>query len=307
MKELILIDNKYLHEFNFLREPKRFNDLLLYQLGEIYCDNSAVVESHVHNNFFEITYVVSGTGVIYAGNESKVVKKNDVYLSLPYEWHEIISDKTEPLRYYYIAFSYDQGSEFYKILFDNNLLSLSGTMRVYHSASFADTFIQLISILESYNAPLSSKQFELTVKLFTINIYRIYQQIFTKTYLSPTISGEQSLYYKIINYIDRNLTKINKLTDIANDLNYNYVYISRIFKHKFGKSIYSYYSNKKLELAKKLIDEGQMSITEISDYLNYSSIYVFSRIFKKRFGISPNAYKQDPHKLEDNEDFTMLD
>ncbi len=296
MKDSQFINNKYLYDFSFFNEPKRFNDLILYQLGEIYCNNSAVVESHIHDNFFELTFVISGKGLVFAGNECKEVGKNDVFISLPYERHEIISDKIDPIRYYYVAFSYDKNSEYHKILFDNSMLSLSSSMRIYHSSQFAEKFVSLISTFESGDLPYSNRYFELSMKLLTIDIFRIYQQIFTQTYQSPTISGEQNLYYKIMNYIDRNLTKINKLTDIANDLNYNYVYISRIFKQKFNESIYSYYSNKKLELAKKLIDEGKMSITEISDYLNYSSIYVFSRIFKKRFGISPNTYKQQNDK-----------
>ena len=45
-----------------------------------------------------------------------------------------------------------------------------------------------------------------------------------------------------------------------------------------------------------MLEENKATITEISDYLNYSSIYVFSRIFKKRFGISPSTYKQQSAK-----------
>jgi len=297
MKDNIIIDNKYSYDFNHLNDPRRFNDLLLYQLGEIYCDNNAVVESHVHNNFFELTYVVSGTGIIYAGNEARTVKKNDLFLSLPYERHEIISDKVDPLRYYYMAISYDKNSEFCKMLYDNDMLSLPASTRIHSTSSLASTFVNLISTLES-SAPYSDLKFELSVKVLTINICQIYQQILTKEYSSPVLNSEQNLYYKIMNYIDHNLTSINKLTDIADNLNYNYVYISRIFKHKFGKSIYSYYSNKKLELAKQLIDEDKMSITEISEHLNYSSIYVFSRIFKKRFDISPSAYKMQQSKQQ---------
>lgn len=299
MKEHIIISNKYLHDFNYLAEPKKYNDLQLYQLGEIYCDNNAVVESHVHNNFFELTYIISGTGVIYAGSESRVVKKNDLFLSLPYERHEIISDKTDPLRYYYVALSYDKGSEYFKILYDSNLLSLPTSMRLYNSTDFGATFVSLLSTLES-NAQHSDLKFELSIKLLTINIHQIYHRIYTKKYSSPILSSEQNLYYKIMNYIDRNLTDINKLTDIADNLNYNYVYISRIFKHKFGQSIHTYYSNKKLEMAKQLIDAGELSITEISEKLNYSSIYVFSRIFKKHFGISPSAYKQQKDRAKQN-------
>ena len=43
MKDNIIIENKFSYDFNHLKNPRKFGDLLLYQLGEIYCNNSAVV------------------------------------------------------------------------------------------------------------------------------------------------------------------------------------------------------------------------------------------------------------------------
>ena len=295
MKDNIIIENKFSYDFNHLKNPRKFGDLLLYQLGEIYCNNSAVVEPHIHNDFFELTYIISGTGIIYAGNTPTEVKKNDLFVSLPYERHEIISDKVDPLRYYYIAFSFETGAEFKEILYDQRMLSLSAASRTHNISMLGQTFVELISTLENDTLNTDIK-YELLVKILCINVCQIYRQITTKTYSSPNIDNEQNLYYRTMNYIDHNLTKIGRLTDIADKLNYNYVYISRIFKRKFGKSIYTYYSDKKLELAKQMLEENKATITEISDYLNYSSIYVFSRIFKKRFGISPSTYKQQSAK-----------
>ncbi len=63
-----------------------------------------------------------------------------------------------------------------------------------------------------------------------------------------------------------------------------------------GKSISSYFINKKLELSKELIEQGELSITEIANSLHYSSIYVFSRAFKDKFGICPKEYRNSLKK-----------
>lgn len=81
MKDNIIIENKFSYDFNHLKNPRKFGDLLLYQLGEIYCNNSAVVEPHIHNDFFELTYIISGMGIVYAGNLPTEVKKT-ICLSL---------------------------------------------------------------------------------------------------------------------------------------------------------------------------------------------------------------------------------
>lgn len=97
----------------------------------------------------------------------------------------------------------------------------------------AASFTELISQLESYNE-YSALKFELLVKVLCINVTQVFSNIHTQHYTSPLIDSEQTLYYRIINYIDHNLTKIDRLSDIAGELNYNYVYISRVFKKNSG-------------------------------------------------------------------------
>lgn len=291
MKNLDTTKNKFLYDFNFLMDPKIINDLILYQLGEIYCDDNAICKTHTHLDFFELTFIVSGKGVIYCEDEPVCVKKNDLFVSLPFERHKIISDSKEPLRYYFISFSFLPDSIYKKdILYSPTLLHLPATLRVHNSQSWANTFVSLLSVIQE-TTEFSNLKFELMVKTLAINLWQTYQELPTAQYTSPTGFEEQNLFYKIIHYIDEHLTTINNLTEIAEALHYNYVYISRIFKLKSGKSIYQYFSERKLLLAEQLLKEGTMSITKIAEHLNYSSIYVFSRSFKKYFGVSPSIYE----------------
>ncbi len=291
MKNLDTTKNKFLYDFNFLMDPKIINDLILYQLGEIYCDDNAICKTHTHLDFFELTFIVSGKGVIYCEDEPVCVKKNDLFVSLPFERHKIISDSKEPLRYYFISFSFLPDSIYKKdILYSPTLLHLPATLRVHNSQSWANTFVSLLSVIQE-TTEFSNLKFELMVKTLAINLWQTYQELPTAQYTSPSGFEEQNLFYKIIHYIDEHLTTINNLTEIAEALHYNYVYISRIFKLKSGKSIYQYFSERKLLLAEQLLKEGTMSITKIAENLNYSSIYVFSRSFKKYFGVSPSIYE----------------
>ena len=49
--------------------------------------------------------------------------------------------------------------------------------------------------------------------------------------------------------------------------------------------------NKKLEYAAQLLEENNVSPTEIAALIGYESIHSFSKAFKKRFGMSPVHYK----------------
>jgi len=94
-----------------------------------------------------------------------------------------------------------------------------------------------------------------------------------------------------MNYISYNLLNMDKLTDIADQMGYNYSYLTKIFKQTTGKSITDYYISKKMEIAASLIIGTASSITKIAEKLNYSSVYTFSKAFKLYYGLSPLSYR----------------
>ncbi|MBR2181136.1 MAG: helix-turn-helix transcriptional regulator [Oscillospiraceae bacterium] len=68
-------------------------------------------------------------------------------------------------------------------------------------------------------------------------------------------------------------------------------HLKALFKKNTGYSIMDYYTHLKLERAKILINEGNLSISDIAELLGYSSIHYFSRVFKAKTGITPTEFK----------------
>ena len=65
----------------------------------------------------------------------------------------------------------------------------------------------------------------------------------------------------------------------------------RFSKKHTGKSPNEYIIELRLQFAKNLLDNTNMSIKQISERVGYSDQYFFSRIFKKYLGISPQSYR----------------
>lgn len=53
-----------------------------------------------------------------------------------------------------------------------------------------------------------------------------------------------------------------------------------------------YVNHLKLEKSKELIGKAELNITQISNYLGYSSVHYFSRQFKQKYGMSPSEYSK---------------
>ena len=68
--------------------------------------------------------------------------------------------------------------------------------------------------------------------------------------------------------------------------------LSKKFKRELGFNISSYIMRRKLEEAKSLLNYTDMTISEISEYLCFSSQAYFQNVFKKKYGITPKEYRK---------------
>lgn len=280
----------YHYDINYTIQPQFYGDLVLYQMGELMCDVDTIVDSHVHLNWYEFTYIFSGEGVIYTNNQPTVVKKDDIYLSLPNEIHKIVSDNISPLRYFFCAFNLTEKSEIKPILNEYNNIIISEQKRKFTVPSLTYHFKNLLTAINQ-DSNISKLTLEYELKTAIIKAYSLLKTYNNTEYKAPKINSTAILCFNIINYIDNNITTLNNVSEIADVFGYNYSYLSRAFKKIMGNSISDYFYNKKLSIAKHMIEEGESSVSDIASALNYSSIYVFSRSFKEKYGSSPNNYK----------------
>jgi AraC-like DNA-binding protein len=90
-----------------------------------------------------------------------------------------------------------------------------------------------------------------------------------------------------MNYVDSHIYTLKSLKELGVLTGYNYNYASNVFKAVTGETLLNYYRSKRLKTARLLLNEGKLSVSELSTLLNYSSVYAFSRAFKDKYGVSP--------------------
>ena len=77
---------------------------------------------------------------------------------------------------------------------------------------------------------------------------------------------------------------------------YDYTYLSNLFSEVEGNTIRKYIIQCKIERVKELILSDEISLTDISLQLNYSSVAHLSNQFKKVTGLTPSSFKHLKHK-----------
>lgn len=94
------------------------------------------------------------------------------------------------------------------------------------------------------------------------------------------------VHYSDLNEINQSLMHI-----IADRLNKDYTYLSRLFSDAEGTTIERYIIQQKIEKVKELIGYGELNLNEISYKMGYSSSAHLSAQFKAVTGMSPSKYK----------------
>ncbi|MCT4643670.1 MAG: helix-turn-helix transcriptional regulator, partial [Carboxylicivirga sp.] len=77
----------------------------------------------------------------------------------------------------------------------------------------------------------------------------------------------------------------------ANKLNISYSLFRTEFKKYTGVSPGQYLLQLKIQMAKNLLSNSQLSVKEVSFKSGFESPYYFSRVFKKHTGHTPTEFK----------------
>jgi len=78
----------------------------------------------------------------------------------------------------------------------------------------------------------------------------------------------------------------------AEELQVGYSWFRKIFKSYTGLSPGQYCIQLKIEKARTLLADPNLSVKEIAYTLNFESSFYFSKLFKEKTGITPTAYRQ---------------
>lgn len=86
------------------------------------------------------------------------------------------------------------------------------------------------------------------------------------------------------------------LTELCGYLGFSSSYFSTLFKAKMGKNYSRYLMELRLHRAAELLRDTDDTALSIGYQVGYSAPNYFSREFKRRFGMSPSAYRKEQRK-----------
>lgn len=233
---------------------------------------------HGHD-FYELELIIHGCGKQWVNNTCIPINPGSLYLCTPFDVHRIEAD--EPLHIVSIHFleetaqqiNFDQIQDAWSMQLDQQ------TLDFYSALAF--------SILEEkkQNIPYYQQQMLSVATLMLVHLLRNG----SRHSAAPANHNMQ----KILKYICENYSNPNlRLKDVAQISGLSVCHFSTIFNHVVGCGFSEYLCSYRLHRATLLLSECNLSITEISYEVGFSTLSHFFRCFHATYGCTPKQYRQ---------------
>lgn len=243
-------------------ENKGFEDFNPVETGFAKCDVGCTCGPYNRSRFI-FHYVVSGKGTVLIEDKEYNVKCGEVFLLPPDKNVYYYADSKEPWEYIWIGFTGKLSKRFFE---------LESPVFPFDKRIFEE-----IKMLDLY--PDTREEY-LVTKLF-----EIYMELFGDRKKSDVVTA-------VADYIDHSYAEPITIEDIAKDIKLDRHHLARIFKKKTGSTMQQYLIDRRLNQAKKLLVTS-LDVTACAEAVGYRDVFVFSKAFKKKFGISPANFKKN--------------
>ena len=231
---------------------------------------------------FQINYITSGKGIYTSGGNTYHVKAGSILLLFPgikHTYHPLIDTGWHN---YWVRFN----GSFFSSLMIKDVLS---PKKVFFEPGLHDSIMSIYNlILEEVTNMRPLYQLRLCAAIISL-VVEVLDRERNKTI--PTYY--ETIVEKAKFLMEQNIFNSLNINTLEKQLGINPVHFQRYFKLSTSMSPYNYYINKKIMKAKSLLGEMNVSVKEAANQLGFDDEFYFSRLFKKKTGITPSKWKKN--------------
>jgi AraC-like DNA-binding protein len=123
----------------------------------------------------------------------------------------------------------------------------------------------------------------------TLEILGLVHALCTQSELVHDEDGESVERAKF--FLRENLEAPLDMKMLIKELPMSYSKFRKLFKGSTGESPNQYHLNLRLDKAKELLNTTNLNVTEVAYNLGFESVFYFSKLFKKKNGVSPKSFR----------------
>ncbi len=261
----------------------------------------------MHNHaYIELLYIYSGNCTHFVEDKEFSMKQGDICILAPHTMHAISvsSDDTIVMNIMLSQQIFDRS--FFELLRGGSVM-IKFFEDLFYKRDFISPYViyptgtdeQIQSLSEQMYIEVEGQQYAyrrsllLLVQALFIRLIRKYEMLAIVTTATENTFNNHAV--SILGYLSLNYNHTS-LNDTAAFFGYAPNYLGKMLKCYTGKTYTEIVLEYQLENACKLLEKGDMSITDISQEIGCFDASHFTRKFKKKYGISPTEYREQHKK-----------
>ena len=171
----------------------------------------------------------------------------------------------------------------------------NANQKYYYENKISNPIFLILNELKRFDINSSTKNLFLKAK-----IYELFSHLYNRNRdlnieQCPFLTNEENFkkIKKAKDIIIENMTNPPSLVELSEEINLSLKKLKEGFKKIYGKPVYQFLIEYKMELAKKLLSDNNYNVNEVSLKLGYSTASHFITAFKNKYGLTPKNFKQN--------------
>lgn len=235
---------------------------------------------HWHDNL-ELLYFTKGGSSVINGNEELYVNEGEIVVFNSEALHYVKGNKENPPEYiivqldatYFEAMGFNFAeANICKIIKDENISNI-----------LENALQEQTEARPFYRESVKAMMLQMLVIIF--------RNYLTDDNNNSDISNKLRLTKKVVKYIKRHYDEDLTVEKISAHCGYSRFYVSKTFKEITGYTVIWYINAARIEKAKSLLKNGDLSMSEIALQCGFVNQSYFGKVFKRLENISPHEYK----------------
>lgn len=110
-------------------------------------------------------------------------------------------------------------------------------------------------------------------------------------------TADITMLYQVKERLLDNLEEAPSIEELAQFAGVSETKLKKIFKQVFGKTIFQYFQNFRMQEAARLLSEERLSVSEVGYQLGFSNLGHFTKVFEDVIGVKPKRYSKLGYKI----------
>ena len=235
---------------------------------------------HTHNHM-ELFFIIGGKGQFLIEDRLLPVDVNNLVIINPNVVHTEVSLNAQPLEYIVLGV---EGIQLATSDTSNGQFSILEHFEVVEISSCLRNILREMEQKNTGYEDICQAYMEiLIIRLMRSTALAVPSE-------SQTVSANRQCA-AVRRYIDLHFKEALTLEQLAEEGHMNKFYLSHAFKREYGVSPINYMISKRIEESKYLLAETDLSMTQISQLLGFSSLSYFSQVFRRTQSVTPMEYR----------------